>query len=157
MNSCIKCYRILLLAPSQSCLLLFSINNPRACIYEIWHRNFKRLVTFPSCGQRGVSVMSVCVFTLHSALVIVNECCAFLVCHNIFLTKRMHSSRMRTVRCSGRPGGMSAQGCVSAGGVVCLPVGVCPGGCLPASNPPPVDRMTDTCENITLPQLHCGR
>ena len=23
--------------------------------------------------------------------------------------------------------------------------------------PPPVDRITDACENITLPQLRCGR
>ena len=123
----------------------------------------------------------------------------------------MHSSRMRTVRCSGRLGGclsggylprgggclprgclsrgyvclgsVSAGGClhrgvylgvsalgvsaqggclpsiVSAQGGVCL-AGVClggvclgwgayPGGC----TPPPVDRMTDACENITFPQL----
>ena len=138
MNSCIKCYRILLLAPSQSCLLLFSINNPRGCIYEIWHRNFKRLVTFPSCGQRGVSVMSVCVFTLHSGLVTEHECCAFLVCHNIFLSTRMHSSRMRIVHCSGRPGGMSAQGggCLPGGGLSACQGGVCSGGvCLPATPP----------------------
>ena len=34
------------------------------------------------------------------------------------------------------------------------------GGCLPrgvSARHPPVDRMTDSCENITLPQLHCGR
>ena len=29
--------------------------------------------------------------------------------------------------------------------------GVCPGECLP--DPPPVDRMTDACGNITFPQL----
>ena len=29
--------------------------------------------------------------------------------------------------------------------------GVCPGA------DPPVDRMTDRCKNITLPQLRCGR
>ena len=39
---------------------------------------------------------------------------------------------------------------------------VCPGGCLPGggwcvADPPPMDRMTDTCKNITLPQLRCGR
>ena len=43
---------------------------------------------------------------------------------------------MRTVRCSGRHGG-----------------GICPGGCLP--DPSPVDRMTDRCKNITLPQDFC--
>ena len=81
--------------------------------------------------------------------------------------------------------GMSAQG-VSAQGGVCLGIvclgelstlgGVCPGGvcpwrCLPswlsawgwvsapvhAAINPPLDRMTDVCENITLPQLRCGR
>ena len=29
------------------------------------------------------------------------------------------------------------------------------GGCLPGH--PPVNRMTDGCENITLSQLRCGR
>ena len=62
----------------------------------------------------------------------------------------MHSSRMRTVRCSGRPwfvgGGVSA-----CDGGWCLPArGVClPGGCV-CPQDPPVDRMTDTCKNITL-------
>ena len=27
----------------------------------------------------------------------------------------------------------------------------------PGADPPPVDRITDACENITLPQLRCGR
>ena len=38
--------------------------------------------------------------------------------------------------------------------------GVCPGGYLSRGvrqTPPPVDRMTDMCKYITLPQLHCGR
>ena len=64
--------------------------------------------------------------------------------------KRIQSSRMRTVRCSGRRGGaLSAR------------EGVCPRGvsaqgvCLPpmhAGIHPPVNRITDACENITLPQ-----
>ena len=84
---------------------------------------------------------------------------------------RMHSSRMRTGRslnvcCSLLPGGVSAQGgvCLVQGGV-CLVRGVClpgPGGgvCLVpggsawsrggARRTPPVDRITDTCKNITL-------
>ena len=108
---------------------------------------------------------------------------------------RMHSSRMRTIRCSGHrgeggvcpdgraavwgvcpggcaqcPGGVCPGGCLPRG---CLPRGcVCPGGCLPGGvsaqgdvcqggvSPvhahPPVNRMTDACENITLPQPHCG-
>ena len=61
---------------------------------------------------------------------------------------------------------MSAQGvCPPKGGVYpggCLPKGRClPGGCVPrdvsARHPPLVDRMTDASENITLPQLCCGR
>ena len=55
---------------------------------------------------------------------------------------RMHSSRMRTIRCSG--------------GV--LEGGVCPSACWDTLiYTPPVDRMTDRCKNITLPQLRCGR
>ena len=50
---------------------------------------------------------------------------------------RMHSSRMRTVLCSDRHGGVSAWRVSAQGGV----------------HLPPVDRMTDTCENITFPQL----
>ena len=94
----------------------------------------------------------------------------------------MHSSRMRTVRCSSRllegvsawgvsaqeggvcPGGgcLLRRGCLPGRGVsaqeggvcpegVSAQGGVCPEGCL--SDTPPVDRMTDACENITLPQL----
>ena len=116
----------------------------------------------------------------------------------------MHSSRMRTVRCSDRRegvwgggggGGLVAQAGMypsmhCTGGVyipactgqgVCIPActeqgGVWPGGCLPGGvvcwggglfaggvvcwgclPHPPVDRMTDTCENITFPQLRCRR
>ena len=100
---------------------------------------------------------------------------------------RMHSSRMCTVRCSGRllwrdcvcPGGCLAKGqwCLP-GGVCpdawggCLPRGCLPGGCLPrvgvcpwgvvsdqlhrgggVCQTPPVNRLTDVCENITFPQL----
>ena len=46
----------------------------------------------------------------------------------------------------------------------CLTGGLTWGGCLPKGGgrpgqvlPPPVNRMTDACENITLPQLHCGQ
>ena len=72
---------------------------------------------------------------------------------------RMHSSRMCTVRCSGRHlgGDVCQGGCLNRRGV-------CPGGvsawgvfawgCLPDI---PLDRMTDTCKNITLLQLRCGR
>ena len=97
----------------------------------------------------------------------------------------MHSSRMRTVSCSSSlrvcvggvcPGG-SARGGVSAWGVsLSAWVSVCPGGCLtrevsawgvsargylPRGGvcplPLPVNRITDACEKITLPQLRCGR
>ena len=68
------------------------------------------------------------------------------------ITTRMHSRRMRTVRCSGRRGcvsvlGVSAQG-VSAQGVCILACtgrggGVCPSACWDTT-PPPVDRILDT-------------
>ena len=94
------------------------------------------------------------------------------------LLTRMHSSRMRTVRCRSRllwggvclgvsaqggvgpevsASGVSAQG-VSAQGVSAQ--GVSAQGCLPKGGiwqTPPVNRMTDACENITLPHLRCGR
>ena len=86
----------------------------------------------------------------------------------VFLLTRMHSSRMRTVRCNGcREGGglcipaCTEWGCISA----CTAQGVSAGGCLLGGLPggggvrhtPPVDKMTDACENITLPQLPFGR
>ena len=59
----------------------------------------------------------------------------------------MHSSRMRTARCSGRLGG-------------CMPGGVCLGGsargvCLPrvVYTHPTVNKITDRCKNITFPKL----
>ena len=61
---------------------------------------------------------------------------------NVHLS-RMHSSRMRTARFRGcLPGGVCPVGCVYLGGV-------CLGGVHPS---PPVNRMTDSCKNITLPQ-----
>ena len=56
---------------------------------------------------------------------------------------RMHSSRMRTVRCSGHlVGGASVcpGGCLPGGGV--CPDGVCPEGCVHL--PPPVEKILDT-------------
>ena len=76
---------------------------------------------------------------------------------------RMYSSRMRTAHFSCHLG----VGAVCLGGLsigVCLPRwglpggvypwGVCPGGCLPRGVCPLslVNRMTDRCKNITLPQ-----
>ena len=61
------------------------------------------------------------------------------------------------------PGGVCPGGVCQGG--VCPGEGVCPGGCLPrgclprrgglprGNTPPPVDRMTGSCENITFPQL----
>ena len=50
------------------------------------------------------------------------------------------------------PGGCTWSGGVCSWGVVC--VCLLPGGCQVL---PPVNRITDTCKNITLPQLRCGR
>ena len=83
---------------------------------------------------------------------------------------RMHSTRMRTVRCSGclASRGVFTQGVstlqgvftlqgVSAGGCLprgCLPIGVaCPGGICLGVCTPPVNRITDRCKNITFLQL----
>ena len=51
----------------------------------------------------------------------------------------MHSSRMRTVRCSGRLWG----GCLPGGG-----------GCLLWGMYTPLKKIWDRCKNITFPQLH---
>ena len=68
--------------------------------------------------------------------------------HTIVIITRMHSSRMRTVRCSGCllvEGGLSAQ------------EGVCPGRVSVRRPPLWTESITDRCKNITLPQLRCGR
>ena len=51
------------------------------------------------------------------------------------------------------PGGCTCPGggVVPAWGVVPARGGTCPGGTCPGT--PPVDRMTDRCKNITLPQI----
>ena len=60
----------------------------------------------------------------------------------------MHSSRMRTIRCSGRLRGVCLGRClprgVSAWG--CLPRGVCPGGVWQTTAP--VNRITDRCKTL---------
>ena len=65
----------------------------------------------------------------------------------------MHSSRMRTARSSSRPGG-SPPGTPPLGADIRPDQAHTPGSRHP---PPPVDRITDACENMTLPQLRCGR
>ena len=84
---------------------------------------------------------------------------------------RLHSSRMRTARLLPiSPSMHCTEGHLAPGGGVCYRGGACLWsggylplvleGCIPAYNgadPPPVNRVTDTCKNITLPQLHCRR
>ena len=85
---------------------------------------------------------------------------------------RMHSSRMRTASSltasrsirwgACMPGrGACAQGVCARGGHACLGRGACvhaqgEGVCMPGGHAwyaqPPVNRMTDACNNITLPQ-----
>ena len=64
-------------------------------------------------------------------------------CHSFLCGKRMHSSRMRTVRCSGRRG----RGCLPRG--VSAKGDLPRGGCLPqfmlGYTHPPVNRITDAC------------
>ena len=83
---------------------------------------------------------------------------------------RMHSSRMRTARSSGRLGGCLHQAPPRSRhplGADTPPPSRHPQTRHPPqeqtapppqpSRHPPVHRMTDACENITLPQLRCGR
>ena len=79
---------------------------------------------------------------------------------------KMHSSRMRTICCSGCLGGClprgkgvsvqrEGEGGVCLGGVclgcVCQEGGVCPEGVVPPCEP---NDWQDKCKNITSPQLH---
>ena len=72
------------------------------------------------------------------------------------LGTRLHSSRMRTARALTVSHSMLAggEGWVSARGGVCYRGGLLQGG---SEVTPPVNRITDACKNITLPQLRCGR
>ena len=97
----------------------------------------------------------------------------YLVNPNI-LWRRMHPSRMRTVRCSGCLGGYLLGGAsfrrgVSPGGCVFVQRGVCLGdvsvqGCVYSSMQwgrlPPPPPLTNDCENITVNilarKLHAG-
>ena len=73
----------------------------------------------------------------------------------------MHSSRIRTARWvtvsqHALGGGVSQH---ALGRDVCISActgqgGVCPDG---VADTLPMNRMTDRCKNITLPQLRCGR
>ena len=65
---------------------------------------------------------------------------------NAIVTTRMHSSRMRTVRCNGH---------LSCHSPLATPTTHAPPRHTHtlAWHVPPMDRMTDACENITFPQL----
>ena len=57
-------------------------------------------------------------------------------------------------------GGVWSGGVPAPGGVCLVRGGLVWGGGIPActeADPPPVNRITHACENITLPQLRCGR
>ena len=75
----------------------------------------------------------------------------------------MHSSRMRTARSSSRTGGVLHKEHPPGPGTSpdqAQPLGTRhpPGSRPPRDQAPPrVDRITDAYENITLPQLRCGR
>ena len=76
-------------------------------------------------------------------------------CHANYMhiDTRMHSSSMRTARLLPVSPGMHClwEGVPGLGGCTWSR-----GAYLPRYSPP-VDRITDACENITLPQLRCGR
>ena len=66
-------------------------------------------------------------------------------------SSRMHTTRLLTVSQHALPGGVPAQGDVPTLGVHLSGGGV-PAEGVPAQVLPPVNRMTDRCKNITLPQ-----
>ena len=82
---------------------------------------------------------------------------------NLFEETRMHSSRMCTVRCSGRREGvypsMHWAGGVCLEGGVCLGGNVCPGGCLLQCmlgyTPTPVCLPGKVCLPQCIPQRGC--
>ena len=63
---------------------------------------------------------------------------------------RMHSSRMRPTRCNCR---FSCH----AHPLPCMPPPPCTTSCHACCPPPRTEFLTHACENIILPQLHCGR
>ena len=97
--------------------------------------------------------------------------CSMVVCSELFLQTRMHSSRMRTARNSSSPGSLHQT--PPRAGTPCHrhrpeqapPLGADPPGpdlpgpgtppsrYPPGPGPPPVNKITDTCKNITFPQL----
>ena len=74
----------------------------------------------------------------------------FPLCFNFNTNTRMHSSRMRTARSSGRPGGVSTRPPRPGADTPPLKEQAPPGTDPPGAGTPPVNRMTDACENITL-------
>ena len=137
------------------------------------------LIDFSHCYQLSSNMAS----PLTDAHSCIKHCCGISEQNALFennRTTRMHSSRMRTVRCSGRPGVSAQEGClargVSAYGGVCLSVYWCWDTHTPRVDTPPgsdqggcvsqhalrhtplwTEFLTHACENITFPQLRCGR
>ena len=77
--------------------------------------------------------------------------------HKEYVKTRLHSSGMRTARTLTVSPSML---CAGGWGVCLLPGGcLLQGGGIPActeTDPPPVNRITDACENITLPYFVAG-
>ena len=89
--------------------------------------------------------------------------------HKLIRKTRLHSSRMRTARALTVSLSLLCAGdCAWSGGCLLLG-GACSGGGVPPGvggwwypsmhwgRLPPVNRITHACENISLPQLRCGR
>ena len=116
-------------------------------------------VCIPACTGQGVSAQGVSALDVSAQ----GRCLPGAVCYGgVCLEVSVRGVCLGGVY----PGGVSARGCLPWGclgvylGGVCLG-GVCLGGCLPhplpADTHTPVNRITDACENITLPQLRCGQ
>ena len=74
----------------------------------------------------------------------------------INLQTRMHSRRMRTARSSSHPGGVHQATPGTSPAEEAPPLGADHTPQRRHHPLPPINRLTDACENITLPQLHCG-
>ena len=90
-----------------------------------------------------------------------------ILLHNVFFTNISRNNMKQEcipVRCVPSaamtiPRGVSGRGVVCLAGKTsaCQGVSACQRRLSACQNPLPVDRMTDTCKNITLQQLRCGR
>ena len=141
--------------------------------YKVQIQDFPHGERQPQMGAAWMSYLST-MLTPHRTLLraMVQKEKFLTLTSSILKLTRMHSSRMCTVRCSGHlsyhpPTPAMHAPCHTHPPLPCMPSAThvpchtCPPAthspCHACSPPPPVNRITDACENITLPQLRCER